>query len=272
MKNLNVYTAPPPSSGVIANFLLGVMDQFDTKEFDFRDAVTYQRFVEACKFGFAKRTMLADWRDQEHRQELEKVTKKNEEFPWELVFCLQLVDDLASSEYAWMIRQQIRDNWTSNNVTFYGADFSGRDDAGTAHLAVLAPNGDAVSVTSTVNYGFGSGIYSKDLGLLYNNEMDDFSSPGMTNAYGIEPSPANFIKPGKRPLSSMAPLLVTDADGDVVLLAGASGGPKIVTGTAWVALLRLYGGRNVKEAIDMPRLHHQLLPMKVQYYPGKQDI
>ena len=109
------------------------------------------------------------------------------------------------------------------------------EDRGTSHVSVLGPDGDAVAVTSTINYGFGSGIMSKSTGIILNNEMDDFSSPGFANVYGIEPSKANFIKPGRRPVSSMSPSIVTGPDGSVRAIAGASGGPRIISGTAQVS-------------------------------------
>ena len=75
-------------------------------------------------------------------------------------------------------------------------------------------------------------------GIMYNNEMDDFSTPGSVNFYGVEPSPSNFIKPEKRPMSSMSPVIVTNrTTGDVLFIAGASGGTRITTGTALVRML-----------------------------------
>jgi gamma-glutamyltranspeptidase/glutathione hydrolase/leukotriene-C4 hydrolase len=106
--------------------------------------------------------------------------------------------------------------------------------AGTSHIAVLAPNGDAVSVTSTINTRLGSGILSRDTGIILNNQMDDFSTPGLANVYGIEPSVANYIAPGRRPVSSMSPTIVSGPDGNVRMVVGASGGPKIITGTVQV--------------------------------------
>ena len=84
------------------------------------------------------------------------------------------------------------------------------------------------------NFRFGSGIRSRKNGIIYNNEMDDFGTPGLINLYDYRPAKANFIKPGKRPLSSMSPTVVTDKNGDVIMIAGASGGPRIITATTLV--------------------------------------
>lgn len=94
--------------------------------------------------------------------------------------------------------------------------------------------------------------------------MDDFSTPNTTNYFGVPASPANFIEPGKRPVSSMSPLiLLENGNRRVQQVLGASGGTKITTSVAQVAMLNLWFNENIKQAIDAPRLHSQLLPQEV---------
>ena len=101
-------------------------------------------------------------------------------------------------------------------------------------------------------------------GIIYNNEMDDFSTPNTTNAFGVPASPANYIAPGKRPVSSMAPLIVIDKETQrIQQVLGASGGTRITTSIAQVSILNLLFNANIKEAIDSARLHSQLLPEEV---------
>lgn len=98
--------------------------------------------------------------------------------------------------------------------------------------------------------------------------MDDFSTPDVPNFYGLDPSEANFIKPGKRPMSSMCPVIIVDENKDAKLVLGASGGSKILTAVSQVAIKVLWQSKNLKEAIDDKRIHHQLLPDHVQFEDG----
>ena len=103
------------------------------------------------------------------------------------------------------------------------------------YLKLLSVYTDAVSATSTINLLFGSGIMSSSTHIILNDEMDDFSTPNTTNSYGIAASEVNFITPLKRPQSSMTPIIVTDKNNNVRLVLGASGGPRIISGVAYVS-------------------------------------
>ena len=130
----------------------------------------------------------------------------------------------------------------------------------TTHLSVIDADGNAVSLTQTVNYGYGAGVVVPGTGVLLNNEMDDFSiAPGTPNAYGLVGGEANSIQPGKVPLSSMTPTIVL-RDGKVRLVVGAPGGSTIIT-TVLQAILRFVdGGWSAPRAIAAGRIHHQWRP------------
>ncbi|XP_064616160.1 glutathione hydrolase 1 proenzyme-like [Liolophura sinensis] len=243
---LRVVSPPPPGSGPVLEFILQILDgySFTTGSLDPQEAVVaYHRIIEAFKFAYAKRTYLGD-----------------EDF----VDVKELVANLTSRDFADQIRLRIWDNQT-HNTEWYGPVWEGRVKTGTAHLSVVAQNGDAVSVTSTINSRFGSLVMGEKTGIIYNNEMDDFSSPNVTNGYNLPPSPANFIRAGKRPLSSMCPAIVLSQSGEVMMAVGAAGGSRITTTTAMVMAYVLWFGDNIKQAIDERRLHHQLLPAQAYY-------
>lgn len=113
------------------------------------------------------------------------------------------------SEFAKWIAETIKP--TAQPMEFYSQDLTGHvPDHGTSHVTAVDTHGNAVSVTSTINQLLGSNRVSPSLGIVWNDQMDDFSTPGQPNGFGFAPSPANFIKPGKKPMSSMSPAIIYD--------------------------------------------------------------
>ncbi|MGA2251103.1 gamma-glutamyltransferase family protein, partial [Terracidiphilus sp.] len=138
----------------------------------------------------------------------------------------------------------------------------------TTHYSVVDKDGNAVSVTTTLNNGFGSDVTAGSLGFLLNDEMDDFASKRNTpNMFGLIQGPANAIAPGKRPLSAMTPTIVLE-DNKLRYVLGSPGGPRIITTVANILLSATEGGLNIQEAVDAPRFHHQYLPDKLYMEPG----
>jgi gamma-glutamyltranspeptidase/glutathione hydrolase len=131
----------------------------------------------------------------------------------------------------------------------------------TTNLCVVDGSGMAVALTTTLNTAFGSGVTVTGAGFLLNNEMDDFTAkPGAANTFGLVQGAANKIEPGKRMLSSMSPSIVEDPNGNVVLLAGAGGGPRIIT-AVWQTISNVIDfKKTVAIAVADPRVHHQHLP------------
>ncbi|GFN91269.1 gamma-glutamyltranspeptidase 1 [Plakobranchus ocellatus] len=256
---LRVMSPPAPSGGPVLSFMLNIMEGYKLQPKDVATleakVLTYHRIIESFKFGYAKRTALGD-----------------EDF----VNITELVANLTSKAYADSIRQLITDNVT-HDYHYYGPSFYTPKTSGTSHLSVLDQDGNAVAVTSTINGRFGAGLRGRRTGIIWNNEMDDFSAPNITNEYGLLPTEANFIKPGKRPLSSMCPTITVKSGGaegrdQVQQIIGAAGGSKITTTVAWTAEHNLWLGKSIKESVDMYRLHHQLLPPQLQYEEGSDEL
>ncbi|KAB0792868.1 hypothetical protein PPYR_14827 [Photinus pyralis] len=239
-----LYTTPIPGSGPILTFILNVLNGY-LDETDINKVENWQKIVETFKYAYAKRSEMGDT---------------------DFVDVRELMRNLTSQEYAKAIREKITVDRTFYTPDHYGASFTAsKEDHGTANMVILAPNGDAVSVTGTINQVFGAGILSKSTGIILNDEMDDFASPGITNQFGVPPSPANFIRPKKHPLSSMCPSIIVNRDGDVVLAIGAAGGTKITTAVALTIMRHLWFGEALSPAIAASRLHHQLMPMHIDH-------
>ncbi|XP_002736062.2 glutathione hydrolase 1 proenzyme-like [Saccoglossus kowalevskii] len=244
-----MYSPPPPSSGVVLQLILNILEGFNfTRESISKvdEAIlTYHRVLEAFKLSYARRTELGDT---------------------SFVDIRELVESMQTGQLAEELRSRITDTMT-HKTQYYGGIYSQIDDAGTSHICILDEHGNAVSMTSTINYDFGSQVVGNVTGIIYNDEMDDFSTPGLTNTWGYEPSPANYITPGKRPLSSMSPSIIVDKTGDVVMMAGASGGSRIISSMSLAIINAMWFGDSLEEAIMRPRIHHQLLPTEAGYQP-----
>ena len=142
-------------------------------------------------------------------------------------------------------------------------------DGGTSHISVIDAEGNAVACTETINLAFGSLLAPESLGFCLNNEMDDFTTVrGAPNAFGLAQSDDNLPEPGKRPLSSMSPTIVLGADGSALVVAGASGGPRIINATAQVLLRVLIADAGARDAVAAPRIHHQWRPDTVYLERG----
>ena len=137
----------------------------------------------------------------------------------------------------------------------------GNEPQHTTHLSVIDRDGNAVSLTTTINDNFGSGFVPPGTGIVMNNEMDDFSVfPGVPNLFGLTGNDANAVAAGKRPLSSMSPTIIRDKKGNVEIVIGAAGGPRIITSVFLALVNRLSFGMSLPDAVSAPRFHHQWKP------------
>ena len=245
-----VLTMPPPSSGGIA--MLQMLGIYDRRAGDFghpeHNSIEYVHLLaEAMKHAFADRAeFLADARFAE--------------VPVEKLLAEQYLDELASRVHP---SRTLADRFDYGSVTPANAEQS--IDGGTSHLSVIDADGMAVACTETINLIFGSLVTVEPFGFVLNNEMDDFTTiPGQPNAFGLAQSDRNLPEPGKRPLSSMSPTIFL-RDGQAVAIAGASGGPRIITGTLQVLLNATAFDMPPQQAVAQPRFHHQWLPEVLEF-------
>uniref|UniRef100_A0A915C3J4 Gamma-glutamyl transpeptidase n=1 Tax=Parascaris univalens TaxID=6257 RepID=A0A915C3J4_PARUN len=235
---------PPPSSFSVTQLIISVMARFygprSDKALLYRSPLFYHRLIEAEKFAYAQRTLLGD----------EKFVKKAKD----------LAENMTTKEYTEWIFERMKD--TAQPSEYYGGiSEAQKEDHGTSHVCALDAEGNGVSATSTVNRWFGAVVQSNKLGIIWNDEMDDFSSPGMENGFGFAPSQTNFIEPGKKPMSSMSPMLIYNRkSGKLKMVIGASGGSKIISAMAKPIVRTLFFNETIKEAIDAPTLHNQFTP------------
>jgi gamma-glutamyltranspeptidase len=259
--NLVVCGPPPPSSAAITISMLKILAQYNVTPEYLNGSIdnnveTYHRFIEAMKFAYAGRQSLGD---------MDFVTE-----------ALPLARNFTSDWFAQEAMARIMETAYQNQSDYYILSDPNGDalnDHGTAQISALDSDGNAVSLTSTINLFFGSMKRSESTDIIWNNDMADFSTPGTVNPYGYAPTPPNFIEPGKRPLSSMSPIIFYDeTTGDARIVTGAAGGSRIISATANVAMRLLWFGQDVKEAIDSPRLHNQVTPFQTEVESGFPQI
>ena len=168
------------------------------------------------------------------------------------------VSRLISAAYAAKLGERI-DLTRTRPLKDYGR-YLPINDCGTSHFSIIDVDGNAVACTETINTGFGSWEVDPNFGIVLNNEMDDFAArPGKPNAYGLIQSEASAVGPRRKPLSSMSPTILVK-EGKAVFVAGASGGPRIISSTLQVLLNMTRFRMSPTEALSKPRIHHQWLP------------
>jgi gamma-glutamyltranspeptidase/glutathione hydrolase len=173
---------------------------------------------------------------------------------------------LTSKEYARRLRASINDERHTPTAQL---SVAGREGMNTTHYSVVDALGNAVAVTTTLNNGYGSGVWVRGAGFFLNDEMDDFAAqPGSPNMFGLVQGEQNAIAPGKRMLSAMTPTVVLDSAGQVLLVVGGAGGPTIITGVSQVVLNVIEYRMSLADAMRAPRLHHQSLPDSLTWERG----
>jgi len=237
-RGYHVISAPPPSSGgVIICEILNVLEGYPLKELGYHSAQAVHVQIEAMRHAYVDRNSYLGDPD----------------------FVKNPLDRLLDKNYATKIRAVIDPNKAaiSKDIKPGVAPHEGSN---TTHYSIADKDGNAVSVTYTLNDWFGAKVTAAKTGVLLNDEMDDFTAKvGVPNLYGLVQGEANAIAPGKRPLSSMSPTIVTK-DGKTVMVVGTPGGSRIITAVLQTMINAIDYDMNAQEAVDMPRIHQQWLP------------
>lgn len=250
-KDYRVIAMPPASSGGVAVLqLLELVEPFPLAEWGFHSPEAVHTMVEAERRVYADRAA--------HMGDMD--------------FYDVPIDMLLDSAYL----TSRMENFSATEATASSAIASGdfiltKESFETTHTSIIDAEGNAVSVTTTLNSNFGSKVWVNGAGFFLNNEMDDFSSkPGVPNQFGLVGAEANAIQPGKRMLSSMTPTIV-EKDGKVFMVLGAPGGSTIITAVFQVFMNVAEFNMNLEDAVNAGRFHHQWLPDEIMVEKGALD-
>ena len=243
-RGYEIISIPPPSSGGICLIeLLNTIEGYDLTSMGYHSSRSLHVMTEAMKRVYADRA----------------------EFLGDPEFISIPTENLISKQYATNRRAEIDTlKATPGNLIRHGIDPL-QEGNNTTHFVVIDSSGNVVSTTYTINDLFGSKVVVTGAGFFLNDEMDDFSiKSGEPNAYGLIGGTANAIEPGKRPLSSMTPTIVLK-DGNPIMVLGARGGSRIITGVFQTIINVIDFGMNMCEAVDALRFHHQWMPDELIY-------
>ena len=237
-RGYHIVSAPPPSSGgVVICEILNIVEGYPLREMGFRSAQSVHYQIEAMRHAYVDRNSYLGDPD----------------------FVKNPLDRLLDKKYAEKLRASIDPNKAAVSKELKPG-VAPHEGSNTTHYSIVDKAGNAVSVTYTLNDWFGARVTAAGTGVLLNDEMDDFTiKAGVPNLYGLVQGEQNKVEPGKRPLSSMSPTIVSK-DGKPVMVVGTPGGSRIITAVLHTIINVIDYDMNVQEAVDATRFHQQWLP------------
>ena len=245
-KDLRIISMSPPSSGgVTMNQIFKMIEPFEVSDFGHNSTETIQLFTEASRRAYADRNYYLGDPD----------------------FVDIPLDVILSQRY---LKERMKDfsfEKATRSSDIERGEIQFMESSETTHYSIVDKEGNAVSVTTTLNGAYGSKLYCDELGFFLNNEMDDFSAKtGVPNMFGLIGADANSIASGKRMLSSMTPTIV-EKEGKLYIVVGSPGGSTIITAVAQTILNSYEFNLSMQESVNAPRFHHQWLPDLLMFEP-----
>lgn len=244
-RGYKIYSGGAPSSGTVGLSVMKIIEGFEEIGQAATLNLSTHLFDEALRFAYGQRSEMGDPDFVSGMEEYE---------------ANMLNDTTAAS-----LRAKISPLHTLNVSAYDPSGFEIQESHGTSAVVTADASGMAITLTTTINLLFGNELMVPKTGVILNNEMNDFSIPGKRNAFGYAPSPSNYIRAGKRSLSSITPAIVEFANGTLYHVVAAAGGSRIITATLHSLWHVLDHNMTAPEALAAPRLHDQLIPNQVTF-------